>query len=44
MKRTLRGTTRKKKRVSGFRVRMRTPGGRNVIRRRRARGRKQLTI
>ncbi|MGB8226642.1 MAG: 50S ribosomal protein L34 [Sedimentisphaerales bacterium] len=28
----------KKKRKSGFRARMRTPGGRNVIRRKRRRG------
>ncbi len=44
MKRTLEGTRRKKKRVSGFRERMSTPGGRRVIRLRRRKGRKKLSI
>ncbi|MDJ0625289.1 MAG: 50S ribosomal protein L34 [Candidatus Caenarcaniphilales bacterium] len=44
MRRTLEGTRRKKKRVSGFRARMVTPGGRRVIRKRRLRGRKKLSI
>ena len=40
-KRTLGGTSRKRKRVSGFRVRMRSTG-RRVIRTRRKRGRSRL--
>jgi len=40
--RTLRGTKIKRQRVSGFRARMSTPGGRAVITRRRARGRHVL--
>lgn len=44
MRRTLEGTKRKKQRVSGFRARMATPGGRRVLRRRRQRGRKILAI
>lgn len=43
-KRTLEGTKRKRARVSGFRARMRTPGGRRVIRRRRSRGRARLGV
>ena len=44
MRRTLEGTKRKRQNVSGFRVRMSTPGGREVINRRRARGRHKLSI
>ncbi len=44
MKRTLEGTKRKRQRKSGFLVRMSTPGGKNVIARRRAKGRHKLGI
>ena len=44
MRRTLEGTKRKRQNVSGFRARMATPGGRNVINRRRANGRHKLAI
>jgi large subunit ribosomal protein L34 len=43
-KRTLGGTSRKRKRVSGFRVRMRSHTGRRVIRTRRRRGRARLAV
>ncbi|MDB9318961.1 50S ribosomal protein L34 [Nodularia spumigena CS-584] len=38
------GTCRKRKRTSGFRARMQTPTGRNVIRARRKRGRHRLSV
>ena len=43
-KRTLGGTNIKAIRVSGFRARMQTKNGRKIIRNRRARGRKILSI
>jgi len=43
-KRTFGGTSRKRKRVSGFRVRMRTHTGRNVIRSRRRKGRSRIAV
>ena len=43
-KRTLEGTSRKRKRVSGVRVRMRSHTGRRVIRTRRRRGRARLAV
>ncbi|XTZ10632.1 MAG: 50S ribosomal protein L34 [cyanobacterium endosymbiont of Rhopalodia yunnanensis] len=42
--RTLGGTNRKQKRKSGFRVRMRTQNGRNVIQARRKKGRCRLSV
>lgn len=44
MRRTLEGTKVKRQRVSGFRARMATPGGKAVINRRRARGRHVLSV
>jgi len=43
-KRTLEGTKRKAIKVSGFRARMKTATGKNIIKSRRKIGRKKLSI
>ncbi len=43
-KRTLGGTSRKRKRTSGFRARIKTKNGRRVIKARRSRGRVCLAV
>ncbi|HTS71285.1 MAG TPA: 50S ribosomal protein L34 [Terriglobia bacterium] len=42
MKRTFQPNRRRRAKTHGFRIRMRTPGGRNVLRRRRQKSRHRL--